>query len=49
MNHDEDPRYGECAECKRVGYEVVACHDCGADICPFCDHWCEEEMASWSA
>jgi len=41
---DEDsPRYGTCDDCGEVGWEVVACSDCGADICPFCHHdICEE-------
>lgn len=40
---EDDPRYGQCDECQRIGYEVHACSDCGADICPFCDHYCEED------
>jgi len=39
----DDPVYGTCDECGRVGYEVHACGTCGAEICPFCDHWCAED------
>lgn len=42
---NDDPRYDECHDCGKGGYEVWPCSDCGADICPFCHHdVCEERV-----
>lgn len=41
--HPDDPQYGTCEACGRVGYEVeVACSICFITLCPFCEHDCEE-------
>jgi hypothetical protein len=42
-DHSDDPRYDECDDCKQIGFEVQRCSICGADACPFCDHYCNDD------